>query len=700
MTPPSTPIAHSTRSLGATVRGDGVGFAVFSQHATALTLVVWSEPDSEPREIPLNPASHREGDRWCIHVAGLRAGVQYAWRAESTATGLPHAFDESRLLLDPYSLAVSGGEHWGQHRPGGREYRSVVVDLTALPAFEFPRPRRALADSIIYEVHVRHFTNSPTSGVAHPGTYRGLAERIPYLRDLGVTAVQLLPVAEYDETHNPNQNPDTGETLLNVWGYDPLAFLAPKVGFAHDATALGALIEFRAMVDAFHAAGIEVILDVVFNHTGEGGASGVTRSWRGLDRSSYYLVDERGRDMDFTGCGNTFACGREPGATLIVDALRHWVTVGGVDGFRFDLASVLARDGDGVPQPYPALLERIAHDPVLHDVHLIAEPWDAAGLYHVGSFPHFGRWAELNGRFRDDMRRFLRGAPDHLGAIATRLAGSSDLYSHDRTPAHSVNFLTSHDGFTLNDLVSFDRKHNAANGEGGRDGSDQNDSWNSGHEGPSEDPHVLARRAIRRRDFAAMLLLAQGSVLWLYGDEVARTQHGNNNPWCQDKPEFWFDWSRLESQAGLHRFVRGLMHLRMRFPAFRRRTFFDPRVTGPGSVNWHDERGGSPDWGELSRRLVMHLPGERGEPDFLLLVNGSGMLADYVLPRPASGQLWRRVLDTALPSPHDFTEPDDAAVLSDALCYAVHAQSVALLFAHGGVSLTPDARGEAGPARS
>ena len=700
MTPSSIPSPNSTHLLGATVRPGGVDFAVYSRHATQLSLVVWAHPHDEPREIALDAATDRDGDIWRMHVPGLVAGAEYAWRAGSTAVGAAHAFDATRLLLDPYSLAVAGGERWAERTVGGRQYRSTVVDLAALPAFRSPRPRRALADSVIYEVHVRHFTQHASSRVAHPGTYRGMTERIPYLQDLGITAVQLLPVAEFDETANPNLDPRTGAPLLNVWGYHPIAFLAPKVGFAQDATALGALLEFRAMVDAFHAAGIEVILDVVFNHTGEGSASEPARSWRGLDRASYYLVDGRGRDVDYTGCGNTFACGREPGGSLIVDALRHWVTVGGVDGFRFDLASVLARDGEGVPHPRPALLERIARDPVLKQVHLIAEPWDAAGLYHVGSFPHFDRWAELNGRFRDDVRRFLKGAAGQLGALATRLAGSSDLYAHDRTPAHSVNFLTSHDGFTLHDLVSFEHKHNLANGEGNRDGSNQNDSWNSGHEGPTDDPWVLSRRSTRTRDFAALLLLAQGSVLWLYGDEVARTQHGNNNPWCQDNPDHWFDWTRLESHAGLHRFVRGLLRLRRRFPAFRRRVFFDPRTSGPGSVSWHSEEGGPADWGELSRRLVMHLPGEHGEPDFLLLVNGAGALAEFTLPATASDRTWHRVVDTALPSPHDFTEPDDAPAVHDAKGYPMHAQSVALLIAHGVGPINPDAPAAAGRAHS
>lgn len=700
MTPSSSAIPRSTRPLGATVRPGGVDFAVYSKHATQLTLVVWAHPHDAPSEIELESASHRDGDHWHLHVPGLTAGAQYAWRADSAALGPSHGFDGTRLLLDPYGVAVSGGERWGERTPGGREYRSVVVDLAALPAFQAPRPHSDLADSVIYEVHVRHFTKDASSGVSHPGTYLGMTERIPYLQDLGITAVQLLPVAEFDETDTPNLDPRTGQPLLNAWGYHPLAFLAPKVGFAHDATALGALLEFRSMVEAFHAAGIEVILDVVFNHTGEGTARERARSWRGLDRASYYLLDGRGRDLDFTGCGNTFACGREPGATLIVDALRHWVTVGGVDGFRFDLASVLARDGDGVPGPHPALLERIARDPVLQDVHLIAEPWDAAGLYHVGSFPHFGRWAELNGRFRDDVRRFLKGGSGHLGALATRLAGSSDLYAHDRTPAHSVNFLTSHDGYTLHDLVSYQDKHNQANGEGNRDGSNQNDSWNSGHEGPSDDPWVLSRRSTRKRDFAALLLLSQGSVLWLYGDEVSRTQHGNNNPWCQDAPDYWFDWTRLEPHAGLHRFVRGLLHLRRRFPAFRRRAFFNVQGAGPGSVHWHNEEGGPPDWGELSRRLVMHLPGERGEPDFLLLVNGGGALTDYTLPSTRSEQTWHRVVDTALPSPHDFSEPDDAPALPDAKRYPMHAQSVALLIARGAGPISPGAPVATGPARS
>ncbi|HEV2106439.1 MAG TPA: alpha-amylase family glycosyl hydrolase, partial [Candidatus Eisenbacteria bacterium] len=410
MNPPPRPRRGWPEPLGASLAEGGVNFAVWSRHATAMTLALFQPGGGPWAELPLPPATHRSGDVWHAFVPGAGPGIEYGWRAASTHRGPQHAFDPARLLLDPWGRAVAGAEAWGRREPEGRRLRSVVVDDAFAWGGDQPL-RRPAADTVIYELHVRAFTRHPSAGVAHPGTYAGLVEKLPHLAALGVTAVQLMPVAEFDETDNPRTHPRTGAPLLNVWGYAPLAFGAPKLAYAADATPAGAVREFKRLVRAAHAAGLEVFLDVVFNHTGEGGPGVPARSWKGLDRAAYFLLDRHGHDLDVTGCGHTFACASPPAADLIVGMLRRWAVEYHVDGFRFDLASVLARGPDGAPLAEAPLTARIAADPALAHVKLIAEPWDAGGLYQVGSFPHHGRWAELNGRFRDDARRFVTGAP-------------------------------------------------------------------------------------------------------------------------------------------------------------------------------------------------------------------------------------------------------------------------------------------------
>ena len=636
----------SPSPLGATPDRRGVNFAVHSPAATRVTLALMA-PGGVPRgEVRLEPERNRTGPIWHVFVPGVRAGAEYCWRVDSDVRGPGHAFDPGAMLLDPYGKGVAGAERWAERPAGGRMLRSVVCDL----AFDWGddrRPGTPLADSVIYEAHVRAFTRHPSARVRAPGTFAGLAERIPWLRSLGVTAVQLMPVAEFDETDNARVNPGTGERLLNAWGYAPLAFMAPKAGYASEPTAAGALREFRELVRALHRAGLEVILDVVFNHTGEGGLRVPPRSWRGLDRPGYFLLDEQGRDMDFTGTGHTFACATPVGSQLVLDALRFWATDMRVDGFRFDLASSLTRDERGLPLERPPLLARIAADPALAHCKLIAEPWDI-GLYHVGRFPEPQRFAELNGRFRDDARDWLRGAAADAGALERRLKGSDDLYGQGLGAKRSVNFLTSHDGLTLADLVSFEQKHNAANGEGGRDGGNDNRSWNGGVEGPTRDPAVLAVRSRQVRNAAALLLLARGPLLWLWGDEALRTQNGNNNPWCHDGPEWWLDWDAAEARADFTRFVRGLL-------ALRREQRWRPEA-GPGGASAGPRSG---------KKLVLGWRGQRGA-SFLLLANGEAEPARLELPPGPGGRGWRRVVDTAAASPHDFTPLAEARRIVEA----------------------------------
>jgi glycogen operon protein len=436
-------------------------------------------------------------------------------------------------------------------------------------------PLTPLEDSIIYELHVRGFTCHPSSKVEHPGTFSGLIEKIPYLKWLGITAVELMPVFEFDECDCPFSNPDTGQRLLNFWGYNPVSFAAVKATFAANARSYSQNHEFRDMVRALHAAGIEVILDVVFNHTGEGNDQGRTFSFRGLDNELYYLLDDAGNYLNYSGCGNTVNCNHPVVRDLIMTCLRYWVGDMHVDGFRFDLASILGRDRRGQVMVEPPVIESITEDGVLADTKLIAEPWDAAGLYQVGDFPFGRRWSEWNGRYRDDVRRFWRGEAGFVSALASRIGGSSDLYQRSgRLPRHSVNFITSHDGFTLSDLVSYNDKHNRANGENNRDGANDNNSWNCGVEGETTDPAILALRLRQAKNMMTTLLLSQGVPMILAGDEFLRTQKGNNNAWCQDNDIAWVNWSLAEENADYLRFVRELIWLRKRHPILRRRRFF------------------------------------------------------------------------------------------------------------------------------
>ena len=480
--------------LGANLTPSGVNFALICRHATAIWLVL-SEPHDPGTlsEIPLDPRKNRTGDHWHIRVDGLPEEFCYGYRVAGPG-GNGHRYDPSLVLLDPASRALSCGRPWGTR---GDEPRRSLVNTAMNLDQDGTNPCTPREDTIFYELHVRGYTIDSSSGVRHPGTFAGLIEKIPYLKALGVTAVELLPIDEFDENDCPFVNPLTGERLRNFWGYNTIAFAAPKAAYASSPAEHSApWEEFRQMVKAFHDAGIEVILDVVFNHTAEGGEGGPTYSFRGLDNSLYYMLDEQGRYLNFTGCGNTVNSNHPVVRGFILSCLRSYVDEADVDGFRFDLASVLGRDRRGEVLLEPPVIEMISQDGLLADTKLIAEPWDAAGLYQVGTFPGGPRWSGWNGRYRDDVRRFWRGDPGMTSALATRLCGSDDLY-HGRGPLHSINFITCHDGFTLADLVSYNEKHNEANGEGNRDGTDANWSWNCGVEGPTDDPEIRRCGAAR-----------------------------------------------------------------------------------------------------------------------------------------------------------------------------------------------------------
>ena len=673
--------------LGATLRRDGVNFAVFSKHATSVALVLYLPGRQQPcGEFFLDARYNRTGDIWHVLVKGIDSGIEYGWRVDGPSESPIHRFDAGKVLVDPYAKALSvvpvpGLEHAEVGIAGGlvRARRSIVVDDEFDWGFDQPLNRH-LADTIVYELHVRGFTCHETSGVDAPGTFLGLIEKIPYLQDLGVTAVELMPINEFEEYDNPRTNPETGAPLKNFWGYHPINFFSPNAGYAAGGGNGAQVDEFKTMVKAFHEAGIEVILDMVFNHTGEGDQRGPTLSFRGLDNEVYYILDgETGDYHNYSGCGNTLNCNHPIVRNMILACLRYWVTEMHVDGFRFDLASILGRGRDGSVLTNPPRVERIAADPVLANTKLIAEAWDAAGLYQVGTFPNFGRWAEWNGKFRDDVRRFVKGDEGMVTAIATRLTGSSDLYQPSgRAPFHSINFVTSHDGFPLADLVSYNEKHNEANGESNRDGDSHNNSWNCGVEGPTDSEEVLELRRRQQKNFASILLLSQGVPMILAGDEMGRTQYGNNNTYCHDNEINWINWDLGRENEDLARFFKTLIHMRRECGLLRRRTFFEGSGSGAG-IDWHGTKLNQPDWGSQSRSVAMHLHGDGSEPDLYLIANSYSEELEFDLPRCSNGRRWHRFVDTSLPSPHDVVDPTQVPYLINQAHYTVRDRTVVVL---------------------
>ncbi len=673
--------------LGATSTGEGINFAVITRHSTGVTLVLSEPCNSESlAEIPLDPVFNRTGDHWHIRVMGLPEEFCYGYRVDGPE-GLLHRYDPSVVLLDPAARALSCGRPWGA--VGSLPRRSLVNRKMSYDPDDI-HLRIPREDTIVYELHVRGFTIDPSSGVRRPGTFAGLIEKIPYLQALGVTSVELLPIDEFDENDCPFVNPLTGEKLKNFWGYNTIAFAAPKAAYASNPERSAPWDEFRRMVKAFHGAGIEVILDVVFNHTAEGAERGNTYHFRGLDNSLYYMLDDKGKYLNFSGCGNTVNSNHPVVRYLILSCLRNMVAEAVVDGFRFDLASVLGRDRDGAVLVQPPVIEMISEDALMTDTKLIAEPWDAGGLYQVGSFPGGPRWSVWNGQYRDDVRKFWRGDPGMTSALATRLCGSDDLY-HGRGPLHSLNFITCHDGFTLLDLVSYNQKHNEANGESNRDGNDANYSWNCGAEGDTRDERIVQLRHRQARNLIATLLISQGVPMILGGDEFLRTQEGNNNSWCQDNAISWVDWNLVEENAGFLRFVRMMIAMRKRHPALRRSTFFSGASSaGPPDISWHGEKPCVPDFSQDSHAVAFALDGRRVDRpgvvdrDFYVVMNAHWKPHTYQIPASPTGRAWRRAVDTSLASPDDATELDQGPLVRVSQLYRVEARSLVILVSEQG----------------
>ena len=681
----------SSHPLGATPAAGGVNFSVYSEDATSLELLLFERVDdpTPARVIALDPGQNRTYHYWHAFVPDLGAGQLYAWRAHGPAEPpLRLRFDPGKALLDPYGRGVAvptGYERTAAAAPGTDTdvaMKSVVVDPSTYDWDGDEPLRRPFSQTVIYEMHVAGFTRHPSSGVAagKRGTYAGLIEKIPYLQDLGVTAVELLPVFQFDPQDAP-----LGRT--NYWGYAPVAFFAPHAAYSSHTNPLGPVDEFRDMVKALHRAGIEVILDVVYNHTAEGDERGPTLCFRGLQNDAYYILEQDGaRYANYAGTGNTLNANHAVVRRLIVDSLRYWVEVMHVDGFRFDLASILSRDEAGRPLSRPPVLFDIESDPVLAGTKLIAEAWDAAGLYQVGTFVG-DFWKEWNGRFRDDVRSFVRGDDGTVSRLASRLLASPDLYGHEeREPEQSVNFVTCHDGFTLNDLVSYDRKHNEANGEDNRDGADDNRSWNCGVEGPSEDAEIDRRRSRQIRNLLTLNLLALGTPMLLMGDEVRRTQLGNNNAYCQDNPISWLDWTLVEQHRDLHRFVKRLIGLRLgRELAAAEHGLTLGQLLTKARIEWHGVRLGQPDWSDASRSIACTVWSLSGRTCFHLIASAYWQPLRFELPAPPASArpAWRLVIDTAREPPEDIVEPCRAPVVTEAT-YRVAPRSIVLLVSDEG----------------
>ncbi len=676
--------------FGASLVPGGVNFSVYSSHATSCTLVLFDKGEPLPKvEIPF-PEEYRIGDVWSMVVFDLDyENIEYGYRMDgpfNPRTG--DRFDKSKIVSDPYAKALGGRDVWGKQPDWNDIYqhrsRLVLDDFD----WEGDKPLEIPAeDLVIYEAHVRGFTKHPSSGVKFPGTFAGLRQKIAYLKDLGVNCIELLPVYEFDEFENSRMNEATGQLLMQYWGYSTVGFFAPKAGYAATGKLGMQVDEFKHLVKELHRAGIEVFLDVVFNHTAEGNEMGPYISFRGLDNQVYYMLTPDGYYFNFSGTGNTLNCNNPIVRGMVLDCLRYWAAEYHIDGFRFDLAAILGRDPWGKPLLNPPLLETLAFDPVLAKCKLIAEAWDAGGLYQVGSFPAYGRWGEWNGKYRDTMRKFLKGEAGLVSEVAQRLQGSPDLYA-GRGATASINFFIAHDGFTLMDLVSYNDKHNWANGENNNDGGNDNDSWNCGWEGPTDDPEINALRRRQIKNAMAMLMVSQGIPMILMGDEVGRTQQGNNNTYCQDNELNWMDWTLLETNADIFRFFKQIIAFRRAHPVLRNRWHFSNRDyvgSGYADITWHGTKAWNADWSDSNRLMAFMLCGKHARGGLVhdnyvyvaMNMHWDGHWCD--LPGLPDGMQWHVSVNTGAPTPEDIWEPGSEPLLSEQHGLLIGPRSVVIL---------------------
>ncbi|KOR31429.1 glycogen debranching protein [Achromatium sp. WMS2] len=660
---------------GTKIDADGVNFSIFSRYATSAELLLYQDCYSEQpfQVIKLDSELNHTFFNWHVWVKALPLGIHYTWRVDGpkNTKDTGSRFDPRQELLDPWALATCNclWDRWHSVGEGPQLHRSIRAVLVADNYdWETDKPLSIPSEQmIIYELHVGNFTSHPNANVTYPGTFAGLTQKIPYLQSLGITHVELMPVMAFDYQDVPANVAAHG--LHNTWGYSTHSFFALHSSYCSSTVAGRHRHEFRNMIKALHKAGIGVILDVVFNHTAEGGADGPLINFKGFGNETFYHLDsgDKRRYRDYTGCGNTVNANHPLVTSFILDCLEYWVREMHIDGFRFDLASAMARGEDGQPLPNPPVLWGIELSNELANTKIIAEAWDAAGLYQVGSFPGY-RWSEWNGRYRDCIRKFVRGDPGLVGEVATRIAGSSDLYQANwRLPINSINFVTCHDGFTLWDLVSYNNKHNFDNYEHNRDGSDDNFSWNCGIEGTTTNSNILTLRRQQAKNFIVILLLSQGIPMLLSGDELLKSQNGNNNAWCQNSPLSWINWQNLEQQAGMIRFVREMIALRKKHPSLQRRTFY----TGMASehqrfsdIEWHGLQLGMPAWNDTEARWLAFTIGARttNEPDLHCILNMSSKFKCFELP-VLDAMYWHRLVDTRLESPHDFANNAEPVIV-------------------------------------
>jgi glycogen operon protein len=699
-------VAGLPHPYGAAVIDGGVQFVIFSRNAVSVELLIFHSADSNAGYtiFKLDPEYNKTGDIWHIWIESLGEGTVYGYRIDGEYNPHKgHRFNKNKLLIDPYARALTGNFRWDITKAcgiilGSADEANSFSEIDSIPyspksivtgntsRIEKNRLKIPENDLIIYELHVKGFTAHNSSGVSSPGTFIALTEKIPYLKELGVNAVELLPIHEFDEFENTNINPITGERLKNFWGYSTISFFAPKSSYSSSGLTGEQVIEFRNMIEEFNKNGIEVILDVVFNHTHEGDYRGPTLSFRGIDNSIYYMLDyDKSRYKNYSGCGNTVNCNHPYVRQMILDSLRYWFIEMNVNGFRFDLASILGRDQNGEMLSNPPLLEWIAEDPILRSAKIIAEAWDAGGAYQVGQFP--GRWAEWNGRYRDDVRRFWRGDDGVKGDFATRITGSSDLYS-TTNPCRSINFITCHDGFTLNDLVSFNNKHNIENGEENRDGENNNYSFNCGIEGPTSTPAIERLRIKMIKNHIATLFLSLGVPMMLSGDEFRRTQKGNNNSYCQDNEISWLDWSLLDINREIFEFTKNMIRFRKDHPLLRLNKFFTGKKTDDlttEDISWHGTKISKPEW-EKGKPFIAALlngeyaktPSSNGDSDFFMIFNSTFEDLDFQIPNSPSGRKWKISINTEADTGKDINFDDNNPYYTSSMINVKHKSAIVL----------------------
>lgn len=698
-----------TYPFGATIVPGGINFSIFSRHANYCALVLFEKGSQTPMvEIPFRGmfqkieteepvwGEFRIGDVFTMTVFDLDyENIEYGFRMDGpypkVERGQPgiYRFNPSQVLMDPYAKAIGGRDVWGKtpdwNDPYQHRSRVVYDDFD----WESDRPLETpMEDLVIYEMHVRSFTKHESSGIKQAGTFAGLREKIPYLKELGINCVELMPIYEFDEFENSRPNSETGELLMNYWGYSTVGFFAPKAGFAatgkmKDGTMVAD--ELKTLVKELHKNGIEVMLDVVFNHTAEGNEYGPTISYRGIDNPTYYMLTPEGYYFNFSGTGNTLNCNNPVVRNMVLDALRYWASEYHIDGFRFDLASILGRDPWGAPMANPPLLEALAFDPILGKCKLIAEAWDAGGLYQVGSFPAYGRWAEWNGKCRDALRKFLKGEPGLVGEMGQVVQGSPNLYT-GRGPTASINFITCHDGFTLYDTVSYNGKHNEANGENNNDGANDNNSWNCGWEGETDNSDINALRRRQIKNAVTMLMVSQGVPMILMGDEVGRTQYGNNNTYCHDNILNWLNWNLLETNADILRFFKNIIAFRNAHPVLRGKDHFrnqDYMGSGYADITWHGTQAWNADWNGSVLAFMLcgqHAKGGTVKDNYIYVaMNMHWDALPFEIPGLRDGMKWYLSTNTGVSSPNDIHEPGRELLLDDQRTFLVGGRSVIIL---------------------